>query len=839
MNVDGARLRAIRLRRGFSQEQLATRSGYDAKTVRRIEQGLHQPQPRTLKDLADALAVDTAELCSTAAPTLSAENGSSDSSENESAASPLRAALLGVPRGHSMVFVGRDHELAELEKALTETTYISVQASVEGLAGIGKTELALQLVHKLAHEGRFPGGIFWLDAEDPDLRSTWGTSIADGLGIAVGPDEERCAQVIRHLTAQPEPLLIVLDNVTAWAPDSHPAPLPSGSHVRLLVTTRMHKLGGTQFKAFPVSFLQPPHDRELVTRIAEDAGRMALPGLSDVVAYLGGHALALELAGAYLGRFKTQSPQHYLERLQRGEPPPERVTKQLRYQRTVDQALEAMWEPLSSELRHAWQLCAHFEPVVVSSELSEAAGLSEELRAELADLHLIEVGDTGAWKMHRLVADFGRRAGTEADRTRARKHFRARDLYERAIEASTHILGEDHPDTLFARSDLGWTLYAQGNLEGARTHLHAVLEASTRVLGEEHPDTLSARNDLGWTLYAKGDLEGARTHQHAVLEASTRILGEEHPDTLSARNNLAWTLRAQGDLEAAHTHQEAVLEASTRILGEEHPGTLIARNNLAVTLRAQGDLERAREHLHTVLEASTRILGEEHPGTLTARTNLALTLSAQGDIENARTHQHAVLEASIRILGAEHPDTLSARTNLALTLSAQGDLEAAHTHQRTVVEASTRILGEEHPGTLTARNNLAVTLRMQGDLERAREHLHAVLEARTPILGKEHPHTTISAWNLLRTVEDQGDRTGVRAILECHLVWLLDSHPETLGSDQRTIRSYVAEWVQLYEPRSSGPSLARQAFDAIKNIILLPRRAKMFVSARKRYPFIR
>jgi Flp pilus assembly protein TadD len=57
------------------------------------------------------------------------------------------------------------------------------------------------------------------------------------------------------------------------------------------------------------------------------------------------------------------------------------------------------------------------------------------------------------------------------------------------------------------------------------------------VLGKEHPDTLTAMNNLAGTLYAQGDLAGARKLQ--VLAASRRVLGEEHPDTLRAMNNLA------------------------------------------------------------------------------------------------------------------------------------------------------------------------------------------------------------------------------------------------------------------------------------------------------------
>ena len=87
-----------------------------------------------------------------------------------------------------------------------------------------------------------------------------------------------------------------------------------------------------------------------------------------------------------------------------------------------------------------------------------------------------------------------------------------------------------------------------------------MLEASRRLLARNISITLTARLNLAATLYAQGDLAGARQHQEQVLAASRRLLGEEHPATLTALSNLAHTMNAQGDL-TRRTHQEQVLEA--------------------------------------------------------------------------------------------------------------------------------------------------------------------------------------------------------------------------------------------------------------------------------------
>ncbi len=55
---------------------------------------------------------------------------------------------------------GRDEELRRLEELLYRGSSVSIDVSIEGLPGIGKTELALQFVRRLARRATFPGGVF-------------------------------------------------------------------------------------------------------------------------------------------------------------------------------------------------------------------------------------------------------------------------------------------------------------------------------------------------------------------------------------------------------------------------------------------------------------------------------------------------------------------------------------------------------------------------------------------------------------------------------------------------------------------------------------------------------
>jgi tetratricopeptide (TPR) repeat protein len=248
----------------------------------------------------------------------------------------------------------------------------------------------------------------------------------------------------------------------------------------------------------------------------------------------------------------------------------------------------------------------------------------------------------------------------------------ARRLYERALEALTRLLGAEHPGHAHHPAEPRRHAQSPGRPAGRARPLRARPRGQDAPPGRGAPRHAPTLQNLAGTLYAQGDLRGARRLYERVLEARTRLLGEEHPDTLRTLQNLAVTLKAQGDLPGARRLYERALEAMTRLLGEEHPDTLCTLQNLAGALYAQGDLPGARRLLERALEARTRLLGEEHPDTLGTLQNLALTLEAQGDLPGARRLYERALEARTRLLGEEHPDTAMTRWNLAVTLQAQG-----------------------------------------------------------------------------------------------------------------------------------------------------------------------
>jgi hypothetical protein len=290
----------------------------------------------------------------------------------------------------------------------------------------------------------------------------------------------------------------------------------------------------------------------------------------------------------------------------------------------------------------------------------------------------------------------------------------AANAYRRQLKIFGWRLGEEHPDTLAAMSDLALSLRASEELAEAEELQGRVLTSRQRMSGDDDPSTLTAKSDLAETLWAQGRLTEAKKLHEQVLEARRRVLGEEHQDTLQSMNALAMTLLTQGRQALRRWRQEPYFDAFT---WNEAPPWMLA---------GLGELMQARELLEQVVASSQRRLGEDHPSTLTAKGNLAATLAAEGERDEAwgsgglnelmmaRELEEQVLAGMRRRLGEDHPSTLVAKGNLAESLRMSGELMEARELFEEVLAGMRRVLGKDNPATLAAGKALARTLRALG-----------------------------------------------------------------------------------------------------------------------------
>jgi tetratricopeptide (TPR) repeat protein len=328
-------------------------------------------------------------------------------------------------------FTGRDEDLAELLKELdpatgTETVLVS---AIAGMAGVGKTELAIQAGHAAVDRGWFPGGVIFLNLNGYDESPMSGAEAVDralrALQVAVDeipPDpEERAARYRSRLAAAGGPVLIVADNARETA---QVEPLRPGSpRHRLLVTSRntLSQLGARMIdlnklaEGDAVALL----DAALRRARPADARVATNPAAAAELARLCGFLpLALQIAAA---RLVSDSDLPVAE-LAAGLVDESRRLSLLDYQqRAVIPMFELSYRHLSPEAARLFRLLTVNPGPDLSTRAAAVLADDEETRVReildsLVDAHIVERVTTarGRWRMHDLLRDYARQLGDEA-----------------------------------------------------------------------------------------------------------------------------------------------------------------------------------------------------------------------------------------------------------------------------------------------------------------------------------------------------------------------------------------------------------------------------------------
>jgi tetratricopeptide (TPR) repeat protein len=636
--------------------------------------------------------------------------------------------------------------------------------------------------------------------------------------------------------------------------------LPAGGGAHVIVTSQAASLDpGLRLTPVPVGPLGRADSVAFLRQFRPDLPENA-PALNAVADELEDQPLALRLAGGFLLRYRDQvGPDAFLRHLRSrevgersaeltGDPDPARtnpgvppgVGRQLFGRRRWQSppAIKAFtllhgWLQRTDPAgRHTLALLARAacfapgEPVPPEILAATVETRGEEALDRLIELGLLEQDAAGGVRLHRLLAELIRAlpgdpsaehaaqdamiawaqtandAGESEGRLAAAPHLahvtRSAGMAPgpaAGLAAAEPEHGLDEREAALCY-ELGTSLWAAGDLRGARAQIERALEIRERLLGPSDPRTIATLSGLGSLLHAQGDLAGAQATLQRALQLSEATADGDHAETAEILTNLAWTLRYQGDLVGARSALERALELSERTLGPDHPDTVSRLNGLGMLLREQSDLERAKGYLERALDVVERTMGADHPRTLHAINNLGLLLREQGDLDGARTYLQHALTVSQQTLGVDHTDTATALDNMGTLLQAEGDLPAARVHIERALAIRQRTLGPDHPATGTSLNNLGMLLRQLGDLDAARPYLEQALNVSQRELGPYDPQTAASYNNLGMLLLDLGDLYGAQPQLERALAireqGLGADHPETAASLANVGRMHVA-----------------------------------------------
>jgi tetratricopeptide (TPR) repeat protein len=632
-------------------------------------------------------------------------------------AKPLRLPAISL----SAYFADPLNHLAALRQQLVSTgsSALLAAATVQGMGGVGKTQLALK--YSLTFQEQYTG-VWWLQAETASLLEQECTLFCHKQGVPLAQGESASLAMCTWLAGQ-SGWLLVYDNAEDEA--LLRACLPKGGAHHVLITSRLPAWDGMATLELDVwqedEALQFLHPRLAGIADADDTQLRALTAALD------GLPLALEQACAYIAKNRV-SVAAYCQRIRSHDSAQRLLDKNDSpfCTRSVLATLSLAFEKLSEPAKVLLGLCAWLaaEPIPEYLFTDIPEELKTALESELPPAVLALASDEFGWR--ETVAELENYALCQVRVSRMADHMSngAEDvrclhfhrLTQAAVRASAH--GAQAGAAVLVLVRVAFPFDADEPQHWPRCRTLA-----------PHVQRLQACYQEGWqqaarhawllaqlALYLKcgpGLYQQAAALERQALLIEQNALGEEHPDTLTSMNNLAATLWQMGELPGARALQEKVLEICRRVQGEEHPHTLASINNLATTLRQMGDLPGARALHKKVLAIRRRVQGEEHPDTLGSINNLASTLWHMGELPGARALHEKVLEICRRVLGAAHPATLTSLNNLATTLYHLGDLPSAQSLMEQTVTIMCRVLGEDHPNTITFKQNLAIIIAEQ------------------------------------------------------------------------------------------------------------------------------
>lgn len=432
--------------------------------------------------------------------------------------------------------IGRDAELDLLTANLVDPTCRLL--TIRGLAGSGKTSLALAAATRLAapapagEDPPFPDGVMLIDLTDiPETEPSSGSdnsaerriasAIGLGLGLVFYGRIDRLEQLIAYL--HPKRMLLVLDNMDRWISGA-PALLTilrRSPGVTILVTSRSplgladewkHNLGGLQTPE-TVDELEQAAASHLFLR---EARRMNVqiraddrPSIIQICRLTGGWPLAIKIVAGWLGTLTCAEIARELE--QHGalldEPPPSVEARQT----SIRSIVEASMHGLLARERLALARLAGFAGPFKRND-AEAVGVTSPSLIALNQRSLLERFEPDSYTLHPLVGHYAYDplSISMADGIDVRSETGIEDTNLRPVWP-----GETAPQNAEMLGQLWEDLSAWNQQAGLHREWEAALTAAIDPLRDKHDDPGYAAL-LTQLLVAKagalirqGDMEGA------------------------------------------------------------------------------------------------------------------------------------------------------------------------------------------------------------------------------------------------------------------------------------------------------------------------------------------
>ncbi|MFC9392023.1 tetratricopeptide repeat protein [Streptomyces sp. NPDC057027] len=634
-------------------------------------------------------------------------------------------------------FTGREGELDGLIRLWSgDDGGVVTISAIDGMAGVGKTTLAVHAGHRLAD--RFPDGQLFVDLQAHTAGQVpldAGGALEVLLGQLGVPVQHMPASVVDRAALWRSELsgrrvLAVLDN--ALGADQVRQLLPgAASRALVLITSRRRLTDLDGAHALSLDVLPAADAEGLFTAIVGERAAAEPLAVLDVLQLCGFLPLAVRIAAARLHHRPRWTVAYLADRLRDER---RRLSELATSERGVAAAFTLSYEQLTGDQQRMFRLMGlqpgrDIGPEAASALADLPLDEAETLLEDLLDAHVLMQHQPGRYTFHDLLREHALATAAAQEAPDARREALGRLFHHYLHHASTaidHLYPEGRnrrpripaPDTPTSpprdeAEAVAWLDVERANLmaTGQYAAEHDMHPHTTRLAATLHRYLLGHAHQADALALHGLALQAARSSGDTATEARTLLdLGEVR---------FWW----HGDYEQAADHYRHALDLA-RETGDQGAEAR-ALQNLGTLFTRRREYDQARDHCARAL-VLFRELGDSG-GEARCLTDLGIVHERQGRYEDAHEHHRQALDV-YRARGSRIGETI-VHNNIGLLYQRQGRYDEARHHHRHALELSRRF---DFPGDeAESLNALAEAARSMGDLDRAAaEHDTALTLAR-------------------------------------------------------------------------------------------------------------
>lgn len=610
-------------------------------------------------------------------------------------------------------FLGRVDELKKLEDTLTNEGMVYV---VNGIGGVGKSELSYEYLHR--NKERY-NNIAFLEFSDErtSIEELFRIKFKERFALS---ENDNLDSIINKLQGLKTKNLLLIDNLQNREDFEKIKALNSNFH--LLITTRRSDLE-SRYK-LNLEVLSDEDARALFVRYYPTE-----ENINDILNYLDNHSLFIYLTAKTL-ESNYLTLEELRENIKSGQIGKIEAHDEKSFDKHLEQRFKRQFEEEENpDLKLLLQQLSTLPSIEIEEEKLLRCITDDNLKKNLAKL--VQRGwltkKDNSYKLHQIIKTF------------------IWDNYPLPYKNAIPIINaiSSYIDTDDSAIIVNYELI-----------FIPIIDSLVSLYGENKDNHIASILDsLTFLYYSTGNYKKSLEIQIDSKIIRLNIFGENSVEVAKNYNLEGVLHKVFGEYQKTFPLYLKALDIREKAFGENHHHTLQSYNNLAVIYEELNKPEEASFLFKKVLDIRINLYGENHSDTASAYNNLATFYHASKEYQKALPLNEKALKIREEILGEKHPNTANSYNNLAALHNDLGHYSKAHPLYVKAMRIREEILGTKHPDTAQSYHNLAVLYLNTNEHKKALFFFKKALQIQEEFLSEKHPDIALTYYNLSHVYE--------------------------------------------------------------------------------------